>query len=145
MKIGHALFIMLLLFGCLVSIAVADDNNFSTDTIYSDSKVLGFEKKNTDPFSDLSMKNVESVMTSLPTWALMALAILLLAGLTIIGIALSILWNMVKMSNAARKENTQEAVREIHGHKKNNRELIKAAAEGGFFLIVLVFVIGLMR
>jgi preprotein translocase subunit SecG len=147
MKTVKHLFILLIFLCCIVGNAsAAKANESALDKVYSDKYVLGYEKKqDADVFEDLSVKNAESVATSLPTWAVMALAILLVAIVVTVMVVLSLLWNTGKMAKAATEENADEASRKIHKRRKNNNELMEGVTWAVVFLGFIAFVILYLR
>lgn len=114
------------------------------DDIYSDDKILGFDKnKDYDAKGEVNLQEGIDSASSLPIWGLAILAILLLAVAVILVVPGVIQWNILKGGKSATNENPTKAAQGIKDAKMVNREFIAQAGEGFIFIAILAFAVGL--
>lgn len=132
------LVLMLLLITTVNTTLAADDD--AMDNIYSDDKVLGYDKnKEYDITDEISLQEGFDSASALPGWQLLILGILLLFVLVVIVVPSVFGWNIIKGGKAATQENPVEAARGIKDTKMVNRAYFEEVAEGALFIGVILF------
>lgn len=132
------LVLMLLLITTVNTTLAADDD--AMDKIYSDDKVLGYDKnKEYDITDEISLQEGFDSASALPGWQLLVLGILLLLVLVVIVVPSVFGWNIIKGGKAATQENPVEAARGIKDTKMVNRAYFEEVAEGALFIGVILF------
>lgn len=142
-KMFRALFALMVLISCTVSMAMAQE--LTADDIYSDGKVLGKEKGDGE-LTDLF--DVDEYIATLSAfdvlWAIIMLTFALVGGAIIIGYLGVIFWNALKKLYASKGDNAEQAVNEI---KRINNKDTSVTIGVGFSLVLAataMFLIGFL-